>query len=136
MAEQRAAVEEPPAEDQGNSFSNDGSFMEQFKKMAEQKAKEEQAKREAEKAKINKPLFSRVTKKKPVVMKLGGFRKKLLPGANLDKPLAKAFVVDEKSGVYILCTYCICIIDCKLYVQYYHNYIDSKKTWVVSNIFI
>ncbi len=95
----------PAEEDQGNIFSNDGSFMEQFKKMAEQKAKEEQAKKEAERAKLSKPLFSRVSKKKPVVIKVGGFRKKLLPGADMDKAPVKAFVDDKKAGVCCFCTF-------------------------------
>ncbi len=104
-------AKQPSTEDEGNSFSNDGSFMEQFKKMAEHKAKEEQAKREKEaaekQAKISKPLFSRVTKTKPVVMKLGGFRKKLLPGAKMNKP--KVFVDDENAGT-ASCTVLYCTV--------------------------
>ncbi|XP_064390600.1 SURP and G-patch domain-containing protein 1-like [Halichondria panicea] len=93
--------EEAPTEEQRlNNFSNDGSFIEQFRKMQEQTAKEEQDKKDkmaTEKAQLSKPLFSRVTKTKPVVIKFGGFRKKLLPGAKLNKPRVKDLNEDKQT---------------------------------------
>ncbi len=98
--------EEAPTEEQRlNNFSNDGSFIEQFRKMQEQTAKEEQDKKDkmaTEKAQLSKPLFSRVTKTKPVVIKFGGFRKKLLPGAKLNKPRVKDLNEDKQTGMYCI----------------------------------
>ncbi len=99
VIEQNEPEEAPTEEQPLNNFSNDGSFFEEFRKMQEQRTKEEQAKKDkmaAEKAQLSKPLFSRLTKTKPVVMKLGGFRKALLPGAKLNKPRVKAFNEDEQ----------------------------------------
>lgn len=55
-----------------NTFSNDGSFMENFVKMQEEKKKEEESKQAPAPP---KPLFPSLVKKKPLVMKMRGFKK-------------------------------------------------------------
>ena len=106
MADQGNEDDAPVGDQPVNNFSNDGSFLEQFRKMQEQKAKEEEAKREAERAQVTKPLFSRVSKTRPVVMKVGGIKKGLLPGAKLKNPpgvaVKKAFSDEEGVSWFIV----------------------------------
>ena len=79
-----------------NTFNNDGSFFEQFKRMQEQQKQEKTAQSSAQERKtmttssfMPATLSSkRVTKSGAVIMKLSGVKKKGEPAVKLKKPPA------------------------------------------------
>lgn len=82
------------AEPSFNSFNNDGSFLEQFRRLQEQQ-KQEKSGQSSSKPTMTASSFmpatlssKRVTKSGAVIMKLSGVKKKTAPAVKLKRPPA------------------------------------------------